>query len=101
MGDRSDSDATRKTGTPTPGAGCIASRGPRRYAPRRMSGRGYRWPAEWEPHRATWLSWPHNPETWPGRLDRAEAAFCAIVRALEGRETACINEIGRASCRGR
>ena len=30
-----------------------------------------RWPAEWAPHRATWLSWPHNPETWPdaGRLD--------------------------------
>lgn len=52
---------------------------------------GWRWPAEWEPHRATWLSWPHNPETWPGRLDRAEAAFCTIVRALEGRETLCIN----------
>ena len=49
-----------------------------------MSSDGYRWPAEWEPHRATWLSWPHNPETWPGRLERAEAAFCAMVRALEG-----------------
>jgi agmatine deiminase len=57
----------------------------------RWPARAYRWPAEWEPHRATWLSWPHNPETWPGRLDRAEAAFCAIVRALEGRETVCIN----------
>jgi agmatine deiminase len=51
----------------------------------------WRWPAEWEPHRATWLSWPHNPETWPGRLDRAEAAFYTIVRALEGREMVCIN----------
>src|SRR3990172_7237016 len=51
----------------------------------------YRWPAEWEPHRATWLSWPHNRETWPGRLEHVEAAFCAMVRALEGRETVCIN----------
>lgn len=26
---------------------------------------GYRLPAEWEKHEATWLAWPHNPETWP------------------------------------
>jgi agmatine deiminase len=48
--------------------------------------RGYRWPAEWEPHRATWLAWPHNPETWPGRLDRAVDGLVATVRALHGRE---------------
>jgi agmatine deiminase len=47
---------------------------------------GFRWPAEWEPHRATWLAWPHNPETWPGRLERARDGFAAIVRALHGRE---------------
>jgi agmatine deiminase len=46
----------------------------------------YRWPAEWEPHRATWLAWPHNPETWPGRLERALDGFVAIVSALHGRE---------------
>jgi agmatine deiminase len=45
-----------------------------------------RWPAEWEPHAATWLAWPHNPETWPGCLDAAIQEFCAIVRALQGRE---------------
>jgi agmatine deiminase len=28
-------------------------------------------PAEWEPHRATWLSWPHNRDTWPGISDFA------------------------------
>ncbi len=44
--------------------------------------RGYRWPAEWEPHRATWLSWPHNSETWPDLLPAVEDAFCEIVRAL-------------------
>lgn len=27
---------------------------------------GFRWVAEWEPHEATWISWPHNEETWPG-----------------------------------
>ena len=47
---------------------------------------GYRWPAEWEPHQATWLAWPHNPETWPGRLERALDGFAAIVSALHGRE---------------
>jgi len=52
---------------------------------------GLRWPAEWEPHAATWLSWPHNRETWPGRLAAAEASFVAMVAALHGRERVCIN----------
>ncbi|MEZ4333972.1 MAG: agmatine deiminase family protein [Myxococcota bacterium] len=41
-----------------------------------------RWPAEWEPHRATWLSWPHNRETWPTRLAEVEDAFCEMVRQI-------------------
>ena len=45
-----------------------------------------RWPAEWEPHRATWLAWPHNPETWPGHLEAARAEHREIVRGLQGRE---------------
>ncbi|MCZ6463502.1 MAG: agmatine deiminase family protein [Proteobacteria bacterium] len=49
-----------------------------------------RWPAEWEEHQATWLAWPHNPETWPGRLTAVEAAFAAMVEALAPRETVCI-----------
>ncbi|MFQ5418656.1 MAG: agmatine/peptidylarginine deiminase, partial [Myxococcota bacterium] len=49
--------------------------------------RGFRWPAEWEPHEATWLAWPHNPETWPGCLDRAVDEFAGLVRVLHGRET--------------
>jgi agmatine deiminase len=48
---------------------------------------GFRWPAEWEPHAATWLSWPHNVETWPGRLAEAERAFVEMVRALLLHET--------------
>ena len=29
---------------------------------------GYRIPAEWEKHEATWLGWPHNKEDWPGKI---------------------------------
>src|SRR5205085_7511017 len=29
---------------------------------------GFRMPAEWEPHAATWLAWPHEPRDWPGKL---------------------------------
>ena len=43
---------------------------------------GCRWPAEWEPHRATWLAWPHNRDTWPGRFDRIAEPFSQFVRTL-------------------
>jgi agmatine deiminase len=46
-----------------------------------------RWPAEWEPHRATWLAWPHAPNTWPGHLAEARAEYVGIIRALQGRES--------------
>lgn len=45
-----------------------------------------RWPAEWEPHTATWLAWPHAPATWPGHLEDARREYVEIVRALQGRE---------------
>lgn len=47
---------------------------------------GWRWPAEWEPHEGTWLSWPHKRESWPGLFERIPAAYAQIVRALAGRE---------------
>lgn len=43
---------------------------------------GYRWPAEWEPHAATWLSWPRNPRTWPGKFEAIPEKFAAFVRLL-------------------
>lgn len=49
--------------------------------------RGFRWPAEWEEHAGTWLTWPHNPDTWPGHLTDAREAFAAMVRALHEQET--------------
>jgi len=55
---------------------------------------GFRMPAEWAPHQATWISWPHNPETWPGVLAAAEASMVAAVQALAGGETVRINVLG-------
>jgi agmatine deiminase len=43
---------------------------------------GYRWPAEWEPQRATWLAWPHNADDWPGKFQGIEWVFCEIIRRL-------------------
>ncbi len=43
---------------------------------------GYRMPAEWERHAATWLAWPHNPNDWPGRFQPIPWVYCDIVRQL-------------------
>ncbi len=48
---------------------------------------GYRWPAEWEPHVATWLAWPHNLETWPGKFAPVPPVFAEFVRTLARFET--------------
>ncbi len=47
---------------------------------------GYRMPAEWEPHEATWLAWPHNPEDWPGKFQPIPWVYAEIVRLLAMRE---------------
>ncbi|CAI2718422.1 agmatine deiminase family protein [Nitrospina watsonii] len=44
---------------------------------------GFRMPAEWEPHAATWLTWPHNPETWPELdLRHVEEVYLQMIAAL-------------------
>jgi agmatine deiminase len=58
------------------------------------SARGYRQPAEWAPHEATWLSWPHNRDSWPGVFERAEAAMVDFVRALAECEPVYVNVLG-------
>ena len=52
---------------------------------------GYRMPAEWEPHEATWLSWPHNRDSWPGVFEGVEPAMAAFVAALAECEPVHIN----------
>ncbi len=41
-----------------------------------------RMPAEWEPHAATWIAWPHNAEDWPGKFQPIPWVFAEIVRHL-------------------
>jgi agmatine deiminase len=44
-------------------------------------------PAEWEPHQATWLAWPHNVRDWPGRFGPVPWVFADIVKKLAEGET--------------
>ncbi len=48
---------------------------------------GYSMPAEWEPHAATWLCWPHNPTDWPDKLDIIRWVYPEIVRKISAGET--------------
>ncbi len=43
---------------------------------------GYRMPAEWEAHAATWIAWPHNHEDWPGKFEPIPWVYAEIVRHL-------------------
>jgi agmatine deiminase len=43
---------------------------------------GFRMPAEWEPHEATWIAWPHNRDDWPGRFTPIPWVYAEIVRKL-------------------
>jgi agmatine deiminase len=53
---------------------------------------GYRMPAEWEPHAATWLSWPRRQGiSFPESFDRVLPALHAMVEALIQSEQVCIN----------
>jgi agmatine deiminase len=43
---------------------------------------GLRMPGEWEPHAATWIAWPQNPEDWPGKFQPIPWVYADIVRLL-------------------
>ena len=45
-----------------------------------------RMPAEWEPHRATWISWPHHEPDWPGKLGPIPWVYAEIARVLAAHE---------------
>ena len=48
---------------------------------------GFSMPAEWEPHAATWIGWPHNASDWPGKLGVIHWVYGEIVRKLAPGET--------------
>jgi agmatine deiminase len=52
---------------------------------------GFSMPAEWAPHRGTWLSWPHREASWPGRFGPVPGVFVEMVRHLVPKEEAHIN----------
>src|SRR5579859_3321751 len=60
----------------------MASR-PHAATPREL---GYRMPAEWDRHEATWLAWPHNPEDWPGKFQPIPWLYAEIIRLLAAHE---------------
>lgn len=54
---------------------------------------GYRFPAEWEEHEATWLSWPHKEASWPGKLDAIYPQYCEFIKILSQDEFVRINVV--------
>jgi agmatine deiminase len=55
---------------------------------------GFRMPAEWAPHRGTWLSWPHKEASWPGKFDVVPGIFVRMVTELARHEEVHINVSG-------
>ena len=53
-----------------------------RKLPQTPAALGYRMPAEWEAHEATWIAWPHNRTDWPGRFEPIPWVYAEIVRHL-------------------
>ena len=54
--------------------------------PRTPQSLGFRMPAEWEPHEATWLAWPHHTQDWPGKFAAIPWVIAEIVRHLHRHE---------------
>ena len=62
----------------------------------------FRMPAEWEPHRATWLAWPHRRSDWPGKFRVIPHVYGEIIRLLSEREAVHIvvnSEVERDTAR--
>ena len=52
---------------------------------------GYYFPAEFAPHRATWLSWPHKEASWPGKIHTIFPSYAKFIKELTKGERVCIN----------
>ncbi len=51
---------------------------------------GYRMPAEWERHEATWLGWPHNTSDWPGKFELIPWVYGEMIRKISADEKICL-----------
>lgn len=52
---------------------------------------GYHFPAEFAPHEATWLSWPHKEATWPGKIASVYPSYCQFIKYLTLSEKVRVN----------
>ena len=53
--------------------------------------KGFHFPAEWAPHTATWLSWPHKEESWPGKIDKIYNRYAEFIKVVAEGELVRIN----------
>ncbi len=54
---------------------------------------GYHFPAEWEPHESTWLSYPHNENSWPGKIYTIFPFYHAFIKQISKGEVVNINVV--------
>ena len=47
---------------------------------------GFSMPAEWDPHEATWLGWPHNSDDWPGKFEMIPWVYGEMIRKIASGE---------------
>lgn len=57
---------------------------------------GYYFPAEFDPHEATWLSWPHKEESWPGKITEIYPYYAEFISVLSHSEKVRINVADQA-----
>src|SRR5262249_16252899 len=70
---KSQAPASRRSGAP------VSRRAATAQTPFEL---GFRMPAEWERHAATWLSWPHEPTDWPGKFEAVPWGVAEVVKNL-------------------
>jgi len=61
------------------------------FLPSTPAAAGYFFPAEFHPHEATWLSWPHKEASWPGKIDTIFRPYSQFVAYLSQGEKVRIN----------
>jgi len=65
------------------------------FSPNSPASLGFTMPAEWAPHRGTWLSWPHRQESWPDKFAPVPGVFVELVRHLVPHEEVHINVVSK------
>ena len=59
--------------------------------PQPLTGEALRWPAEWEPQEAVWISWPHREDLWQGGLAELTERYGALCAAIAEQAEVRIN----------